>query len=197
MNTFSTKLSIVFDLNEALEYYHTLENNYQHLKWQMPVLGFRHEDEEIKESITGWAIQTPKEVNEPHCMLYDTNIQGREFYKETPCAFGFAKKLLDKFPTAFRMYITVNSPGVVVVPHVDNENIPKRVYKIIIPIQTNSKATWTVDEGTIHLDEGSVYLVDTLKTHGTQNYGDTDRVHFMFEIFAEDFDLVRSMTGSI
>jgi hypothetical protein len=197
MQYFSTQLPITFDLNEAVSYYHELEKNYQHLKWTMPELGFRHTKENITPTITGWAIQTPKAVDEPHCMLYDTNIQGREFYKETPCAFGFAQKLLTKFPTAFRMYITVNSPGVVVVPHVDNENIPRRVYKIIIPIQTNNDATWTVDEGTIHLNAGSVYLVDTLKTHGTQNDGNTDRVHFMFELLAEDLELIKNTTGCI
>lgn len=197
MDSFSTRLALTFDIDEAIDYYHKLQKNYQHLKWTMPELGFRHSEENIIPTITGWAIQTPKEIDQPHCMLYDTDIQGREYYNETPCAFGFAKKLLEKFPTVFRMYITVNSPGVVVVPHEDNENIPKRVYKIIIPIQTNDNATWTVDEGAIHLNSGEVYLVDTLKTHGTQNYGNTDRVHFMFEFFAEDLELIKNTTGCI
>lgn len=197
INSFSEELPITFDLNEALEYYHSLVADFQHLKWKMPELGFRHEIHNITPSITGWAIQTPKNIYEPHCMLYDTDIQGREYYKETPCAFGFAKKLLEKFPTAFRMYLTVNSPGVVVVPHVDNENIPRRVYKIIIPIQTNPSATWTVDEGVIHLKAGSVYLVDTLKTHGTENNGSTDRVHFMFEFLEDDLPSIKNLTGTI
>ena len=197
MDTFSVQLPITFDLNEALDYYHTLEKQYQHLKWKMPMSGQVTEQDKCSESIVGWAIQTPSDINEPHCMLNDTQIQGREFYKETPCAFEFAKKLLNKFPTAFRMYLTVNAPGVIVEPHIDNENIPEKIYKIIIPIQTNDKATWTTDTGTVHLGAGNVYLVDTLNTHGTQNYGDTDRVHFMFEIFKEDFELVKNMAGHI
>jgi len=193
--TFHTILPITFDINQALDYYRTLEKDFQHLKWNMPVRGFRRVDENITPSITGWAIQTPAKTDEPHCMLYDINLQGRELAKETPCAFGFAKKLLNVFPTAFRMYLTVNSPGVEVLPHIDDTNIPKRMYKIIIPIQTNDKAIWMTDEGNIHLEAGSVYLVDTMSfRHGTQNNGDTDRVHFMFEIFEEDLETVKGMS---
>jgi hypothetical protein len=197
MDTFSIQLPITFDLDEALDYYHTLTQKFQHLKWSMPLSGQVTGDDQFSESIVGWAIQTPRKVYEPHCMLYDTQIQGRELHKETPCAFGFAEKLLNRFPFAFRMYLTVNAPGVIVEPHVDNENIPRKIYKIIIPIQTNDKAIWTTDDGIVHLDAGNVYLVDTLKTHGTENYGGNDRVHFMFEIFEEDFELVKNMSGHI
>lgn len=197
MDSFNIQLPITFDLNEALDYYHTLENQYQYLKWSMPMSGQVTKEGQFSESIVGWAIQTPGDVDKPHCMLYDTQIQGRIFHKETPCAFGFATKLLSKFPSAFRMYLTVNAPGVIVEPHIDNENIPKKIYKIIIPIQTNNKAIWTTDAGTVHLAAGNVYLVDTLKIHGTQNYGSTNRVHFMFEIFEEDFELVKNMSGRI
>lgn len=204
---FSIELPITFNEEEALDYYHTLVRDYQHLKWKMtetepgsgfvPESAFLREETDMIPNVIGWAILTPKDVNEPHCMLYDTEIQGREYYKETPCAFGFAKKLLDKFPTVFRMYLTVNSPGVVVLPHVDNENMPRRIYKIIIPVQTNPYATWTVDEGVIHFKTGCVYLVDTLKTHATQNLGNTDRVYFMFEFLEEDLESIKNLNGII
>ena len=194
---YCTPLSITFDLHEALEYYHTLEQYYQHLKWNMPVLGFRHTSEEIVPTITGWAIQTPRDPHTPHCMIEDAEIQGREFAKETPCAFGFARKLLDFFPTAFRMYITVNSPGVVVVPHVDTIGVPQVTSKIIIPIQTNDKATWTIEDTVLHLDEGKLYFMDTSITHSTQNDGDTDRVHIMLEFFASEETTIKNMSGRI
>jgi hypothetical protein len=197
-NTFRTILPITIDLKEAFDYYCVLERDYQHLKWKMPTNGFRRIDEEgYQPTISGWAIQTPGDINEPHCMLHDTNLQGRDIAKETACAFGFAKKLLETFPTAFRMYITVNSPGVVVLPHVDDKNMPRKIYRIVIPIQTNDKATWTVDEGIIHLDAGTVNLLDPSLKHGTQNDGDTDRVHLMFEIFEDDFQTVTDMSITI
>jgi Aspartyl/Asparaginyl beta-hydroxylase len=191
------KLPITFDLNESLEYYQILQKDFQPLKWDMPVLGFRHTNEEIIPTITGWAIQTPKDINEPHCMIEDADIQGKEFAKETPCAFGFAKKLIDFFPTAFRMYITVNSPGVVVVPHVDTIGVPRTTCKIIIPIQTNEKATWSIEDDVFHLDAGSLYLMNTSITHSTKNEGTTDRVHIMLEFFEEEFEVLKNMSGHI
>jgi len=191
-NMFRTILPITIDLEEAFDYYCVLERDYQHLKWKMPINGFQPNIS--LRNISGWAIQTPKDVNEPHCIVYDTNLQGRELAKETACAFGFSKKLLEAFPTAFRMYITINSPGVVVAPHVDDKNVPRKIYRIVIPIQTNDKATWTTDEGIVHFDVGTVNLIDPLLRHGTQNYGDTDRIHLMFEIFEEDLETVTTMS---
>jgi Aspartyl/Asparaginyl beta-hydroxylase len=194
-NTFRTILPITIDLEEAFDYYCVLERDYQHLKWKMPTTGFRRiEQEGYQPTIYGWAIQTTGDVNKPLCILYYPNLQGRDIAKETACVFGFAKKLLEVFPTAFRMYLTVNSPGVVVLPHVDDKHMPRKIYRIVIPIQTNDKATWTTDEGIMHFDAGTVNLIDPSLRHGTQNDGDTDRVHLMFEIFEEDLETVKKMS---
>jgi hypothetical protein len=195
---FSTELPITFDLEEAIEYYRTLQKDYPHLKWKMPTSGFRVVDEEGHEpNITGWALQSPKDPSEPHCMLHDFEIQGREFYKETPCAFGFGKKLLDFFPTAFRMYMFVTSPGVVVTQHYD-DTFPQRIYRMHIPIETNDKAIWIVEGEKLHMPAGKVFLVDPLKIlHGTENYGDTDRVHIVFEFLEQDIDAVKQLSGHI
>lgn len=190
---FQTLLPVTFNIDEAVEYYNELKSNYQHLKWKLPTKQFRKiDDPDYKPTITGWAIQTCGDINVPHGMADDVGIQGREFYKETPCAFGFAKKLLDAFPTAFRMYITVNSPGVEVLPHIDVQNMPRKTSRITVPILTNDNAKWIIDEGAVHLDAGSAYLIDWSIRHGTQNFGNTDRVHFMFEIFEEDAQTVKN-----
>jgi hypothetical protein len=43
----------------------------------------------------------------------------------------------------------------------------------------------------VHLEAGCAYLIDWSIRHGTQNFGDTDRVHFMFEVFEEDVQTVK------
>ena len=195
--TFNTLLPVSFDLNEALAYYEELKTNFQHFRWKMPTRAFRKfEDPLYKPAVYGWAIQTPGDINEPHIMLYDAEIGGRENHKETPCAFGFAKKLLDAFPTAFRMYVTVNTPGVEVLPHVDNI-VSKKRYRITVPIQTNPDAFWITPEGNVHLDVGKVYLIDWSIRHGTQNNGTTDRVSFMFEVYADDIQTIKETSITI
>jgi hypothetical protein len=196
--TFSTLLPITFNVAEAIEYYNELKSNYQHLKWKLPTSAFRRvEDDTYEPTITGWGILASGDVNKPHQMIDDVGLQGREFYKETPCVFGFAKKLLDAFPTAFRIYLTVNTPGVEVLPHIDAKNMPRKTYRITIPIITNEDAVWTTEEGNVHMPAGGVYLIDWSIMHGTQNNGTTDRVHFMFEIFEEDIQRVKDMLVTI
>lgn len=59
-----------------------------------------------------------------------------------------------------------------------HKDIEKRIH---IPIKTNSKSfmVFTEDNEIFHLQEGSVYLVDTTHFHTYLNGGNEERIHFV------------------
>ena len=58
--------------------------------------------------------------------------------------------------------------------------------KYHIALQTNDKCinySWGDIEQKIHLEENSVYSFDALPEHASFNYGDTDRIHLVIDIY--------------
>lgn len=73
--------------------------------------------------------------------------------------------------------------GHVIDRHVDGLGANLHTHKIHIPIQTNEKALFHIDDQSFHLKEGFGYEVNNITSHGVENLGSEDRIHFIFEVF--------------
>jgi len=51
-----------------------------------------------------------------------------------------------------------------------------------VPLSTNDKALMRIDGEAHHMAVGFAYLVDTTRVHSVENFGDTPRVHYMFDV---------------
>ena len=56
-------------------------------------------------------------------------------------------------------------------------------HRIHVPLQTNPRATLTVDGADFHLEAGHAFEVNNLVPHSAFNGGEEDRIHFLFEVF--------------
>ena len=68
-------------------------------------------------------------------------------------------------------------------PHVDGEGSHPLTHRIHVPLQTNPRATLTVNGTDFHLEYGHAFEVNNLVSHGVFNGGEEDRIHFIFEVF--------------
>jgi len=67
--------------------------------------------------------------------------------------------------------------------HKDKGPITKRSHRIHIPIITNSKCLFTVDNETLHMGAGEIWAIDNVgKFHSVVNNGDIDRVHLIVDL---------------
>lgn len=179
MSKFFQKLNINIDLDKAREYYATLQKDYQHRKWEIPVGDV---------TICGWAIHGVKGKT-GNFGLYEEYQEplGLDKYFETELAFGWGKDMIELFPTGYRAGIGSSPPGTIVKPHVDF--CGDFAYRLHIPLHTNEKYIWTTPEGKFHMPAGSVYLFDASCQHATRNDGDAPRVHFGIAIPKADMHL--------
>ena len=76
--------------------------------------------------------------------------------------------------------------GHVIDRHVDGAGANLHTHKIHIPLQTNEKALFHIDDKSFNLKEGVGYEVNNIIPHGVENYGDEDRIHLIFEVFESD-----------
>lgn len=172
------KLNIDIDIEKAQSYYKKLVSDYQHRKWECP-LGDK--------TISGWSLQILNGVTDLYG-FYELKSEplGVENYYRSEVSFGWAEEILNLFPYGYRAGIGVSPPGTIVPKHID-ENWPEML-RLHIPIHTNKDYVWYTDEPDLHMELGSVYLVDTSNVHGTANNGLTDRVHFGMNIPRRNFD---------
>jgi hypothetical protein len=175
------KLKIQIDIGKAQEYYASLVNNYQHKKWETR-LGDK--------IISGWSIHVLNGITGTFG-FYGTNSEplGVENYYKSEICFGWAEEILKLFPYGYRAGVGVSPAGTVVTPHID-ENW-QDMMRLHIPIHTNKNYVWHTHEPNLHMEEGSVYLVDTSYVHATTNEGDTDRVHLGMNIPRSNFDDIK------
>ena len=68
-------------------------------------------------------------------------------------------------------------------PHVDGEGSHPLTHRIHVPLQTNPRATLTVEDAEFHLEAGYAFEVNNLLPHSAFNGGEEDRIHFIFEVF--------------
>lgn len=181
--------NIKFDFNELLEYYREIEKNYSHLKFTFSPIK-EGEDPNLfpkgYEKVVGiynYAIQTNLKDNAKVPPGYNMKSIPKEerlmyFTKSTPLSFGFAEKVLSAFDRVEELVITGHPANTGISPHVDNQIN----FRIHFPILTNDKSYFNFDNGSFKLESGKAYLVNTSRTHWTDNFGSTDRVHLLFKI---------------
>jgi hypothetical protein len=203
-----TKLNFTVKLNSLKDYYNILKKNYEHLCWRWNKNG--HEiTEEWRERILsngvgctlpyGWAIQSNLVDLSIPCPPYNISIYDRTNYRNTELAFGLVTKLQTLMPYTYRWSLVVQPPGGKVSRHVDQGD----EYTGHIPIFDADGATFKFwDSYDNQKDfgipaDGSVYLVDTIIEHETENYGDTDRVGLVFRFKRQDLSRLLSLTGEI
>jgi hypothetical protein len=59
--------------------------------------------------------------------------------------------------------------------------------RLHVPIYTNEKYVWHTNGPDLHMELGSIYVVDTSYLHSTTNRGNTARVHLGMNIPRENF----------
>ena len=75
------------------------------------------------------------------------------------------------------------SPQATVSTGVDTGGSNLLAHKIHVPLESNPRATMTVDGAEFHLEAGYAFEVNNLLPHGAFNGGAEDRIHFIFEVF--------------
>lgn len=73
------------------------------------------------------------------------------------------------------------APGQEHPPHQD-EQPPRWVTRVHVPVITNPKAIAITEDGAIHMAVGKAYKFNTLATHAVRNDGATPRVHLVFDV---------------
>jgi hypothetical protein len=172
-----TPLGIQFNLDEALDYYHTLESKFQHLKY-LPDTNLIDSNKHKINGFYGWGIQSNLDDLTQPCPPYHVHKEGSNNYKNTELVFDFAEKIIKLFPDARQLGIAVHPPGIVIAQHIDNDEY----FKIHIPIISNPESCFIFGNNSYTMLPGKMYLVDTQYMHGTNNNGSTNRVHLLFKM---------------
>ena len=95
-------------------------------------------------------------------------------------SYGYARAT---FP---RIMLAKMDPGGIIHPHVDANPAAGWPHKIHVPIQTNPAVEFYIDPNTYHLEEGQAYEVNNRGIHAVKNFGETPRIHLIFEYFDLD-----------
>ncbi|MEY4331571.1 MAG: hypothetical protein RLZZ196_309 [Bacteroidota bacterium] len=202
------KLNFTVKLDSLQDYYQKLKLEYDHLCWTWD--RYKHEitDEWYERILSngigctlpyGWAIQSNLEDLTIPCPPYNISTHKRVGYRNTELAFGLVTKLQELIPYAYRWSLVVQPPTGKVSRHVDQGD----EYTAHIPIYDAPEAVFKFWDSkgnrkdfTIPAD-GSVYLVDTIIDHETENYSETDRVGIVFRFKRVDLPKLLMLTGEI
>ena len=188
------ELDIKFDMQEALDYLHTVETKYAHLRWDASKENLKQakeadEQEEIS-GVYGWGVQSNlPDLNQP-CPPYHVHKGGSDEYRDTDLVFGFIEKIKDIFPRARQISIASHPQGTKIRRHNDSDTY----YKIHLPLTSNDKSWFIFDYKTFVLEPGKFYLINTDKHHSTYNEGESIRTHLFFKIPVEDVDAVKEIS---
>lgn len=182
--------NIKFSIESLREYYETVKNNFQHLKWTAN--GFDQKNHKVSE-LYSWAIQSNlKDISKPcppYDIKHDIEVIGT-FDNPTELLFGFGKIVVDAIPNIRQTVISAHPRGTVIEQHIDNTEF----LKIHIPIYTNDESYFSFGDKNYNLQAGKAYLVNTTKSHGTVNDGTDDRIHFIFKIPIGSIDEILTTT---
>ena len=179
--------NIKFSHKELVEYYEKIKKEYQHLKWDASMLT-NHKDHKVS-NLYSWAIQSNLKDPSTPCAPYhidtsDAVDPNDSFSVPTDLIFGFGQQVIEVFPNVRQTVISAHPPGTKINFHIDNDEF----VKVHIPIYANDQSYFEFENEKFLLEEGSAYLVNTSLMHGTENLGDTDRIHFIFKIKMADVD---------
>lgn len=187
--------NIKFDVNELIEYFHTIEREFPNMKWTIdPALDTM--DHKVA-NVYSYNMQTNFKDNTIPCSPYHVSpkegweheiLEDDGFNNPTALLFGITKRMVDKIPNVRQMGIACHPPGTVIGQHTDNKDF----LKIHIPIQTTDKSYFVFGDKNYVMEVGKAYLVNTRLMHGTNNQGDKDRIHLLLKIDPADVDFILS-----
>jgi hypothetical protein len=169
-----------FSHKEIVEYYNTIVKDFPHQKWTLPS-GMNTKTHKVA-NMYSWAIQSNLKDPTKPCPPYHIDA-GEEICDDNNCKvptamiFGIADRIINTFPDVRQLGIAGHPPGTFIDSHLDNDEF----LKIHIPIKTNPDAWFFFENERVNMEEGHAYLVNTVEPHGTDNQGDTDRVHLIFK----------------
>lgn len=181
------KLKLSLDINSLQSYYQELLTSYPHLKWvakdnlsavEAGVGGHKIGD------MFGYGIESNLDDLTLPAPPYNIS-KNKGAYRETVLVFGIIKQLKEMFPYSHQYSIAVHPTSTFVNQHIDSDCF----LKIHIPIHTNPLAYFCFGNKKYHMPaDGSMYLVNTKKMHGTINEGKVNRVHLFFKVPEEKQD---------
>ena len=172
--------NLKFSHQELVEYYNTIVRDFDHMKWTLPQ-GMNTKTHRVADMYS-WAIQSNLKDPTKPCPPYHIDA-GEELCDNNDCKvptamiFGIAERIIKALPDVRQLGIAGHPPGTFIDIHPDNDEF----LKIHIPIKTNPNAWFFFEDERFNMEEGSAYIVNTVAPHGTDNQGDTDRVHLIFK----------------
>ena len=173
------RINYKFDLDELRSYYYDVESNYKHLKWTLALENEVYDSNKHKlKGIYGWGIQSNLDDLTKPCPPYDVHKNGSTEYQNTDLVFGFAQKLLSRFPYARQLGIAVHPMHVSIASHIDN---PQYV-KVHFPIISTAESYFCFDDHKFVMDPGHGYLIDTRYSHYTDQQGHGLRAHLLLKL---------------
>jgi len=177
------EIDIGLDFNALVDYFKEVKENYQHRMWTLNDNVF-DADKHKASDVYGWGIQSNLiDIDQP-CPPYNISKDKLDYYRDTELVLGYIKELKNKFKTSTQWSIAGHPPGTKISKHTDSSEY----LKIHIPIQTNTRSFFIFDDEKVVFVPGKVYLVNTSMPHGTENLGDTDRIHLFFKVLASDYE---------
>lgn len=84
-----------------------------------------------------------------------------------------------------------------VTPHYDKALYTHLIRRFHIPILTNEKTLFSVDNMYANMEIGDSWRVNNKLLHGVYNFGETDRVHLMVDIIPEELVGNKKYEGEI
>lgn len=178
-------LDINLDFDRLIDYYRQLENSWSHKKWTLDENVLDAGKHEAKKAY-GWGLQSNLPNLNDTCPPYNVSKIKLDYYRDTDLIFGYVKDLKDQFPQSTQWSVAGHPPGTKISLHTDSSNY----LKVHIPIVTNDQAYFVFEDEKVVLETGKVYLINTLVLHGTENLGNTDRVHLFFKILSDKINTV-------
>jgi Aspartyl/Asparaginyl beta-hydroxylase len=183
--------NIQFSVNELLDYYNEVETNFQQLKWTVDS-ALPEDREAFLRSKTnndptiasfGYAIQSRYAHDKP-CPPYSWGDVQLDYDKSTSLMFGFANKILERFPFSRQLVIGALPPNSGCPLHVDPdcESTGEQTIRVHIPIKTNDNVFFTVSDTVLNMKVGNAYIVNTLLPHRVENLGNDFRIHLVFKV---------------
>jgi hypothetical protein len=198
------ELNVDLDISELEHYYSAIQedHNYQYFNFQdFPDRLTIEVSKQYMElgycgyycgPIGGYTLAWPKERYEPLPPPSQANVDmfpetlDPEFYEKCNVLprfrFGYMNTLIDMLgEDSFKQcIITEHGPGATIKTHKDSN-----AKKLHIPLKTNPEAVFTFGEKRelkFNMRVGKIYILNTSAFHGTENFGETTRAHFITRV---------------
>lgn len=195
---FKVKKLFEIDIVKLQTWYKELETNFSDWKfvigknnhvWQFPIsdpeakTGHYFPDDAAYYTLC-WNDDSPgPKPFEQGCAKSEYRDNDNDELNPRKCFSGYALELVKQLPFRSKKWlVTVHTPGTKLITHQD---APDKL-RIHIPIYTNDKSNWMIDEEEIHMEPGWAYLVNTTLPHSLENAGLTERVHLYGKVWTED-----------